>query len=91
MHSVMTTIYDSDAPGLDPEFWAQAEVREPAERKDNVSVRIDAAALDFIKGSDLKGYSRRVAKVLSACAHTLRSNHRPEIHADVQSASPTAN
>jgi hypothetical protein len=31
------------------------------------------------------------AEALNACAHTPRSNHRQEIHADVQAASPSAN
>ena len=54
----------SDAAELDEQFFLTAEVRLP-QRKQQVSVRLDAEVLDWFKKQG-KGYQTRINAVLSA-------------------------
>ena len=54
----------SDAVELDEQFFLNAEVRLP-QRKQQVSVRLDAEVLDWFKKQG-KGYQTRINAVLSA-------------------------
>jgi uncharacterized protein (DUF4415 family) len=55
----------SDAPELDADFWASAEIDHPGQ-KVPVTMRVDAETLAFFKGENPKGYTARMATVLKA-------------------------
>lgn len=55
----------SDIPELDAEFWANAQIKTPAQ-KPVVTMRVDEETIDYFKGSDPKGYTARMAAVLRA-------------------------
>lgn len=55
----------SDAPELDAEFWANAKVTAPR-TKPNVSLRLPEEVIDYFKAQNPKGYTGRMAAVLSA-------------------------
>lgn len=55
----------SDIPELDADFWANAEIEQPAQ-KPQVTMRVDAETLDYFKGENPKGYTARMASVLKA-------------------------
>jgi len=69
----------SDIPELDAEFWANAEIKTPAQ-KPVVTMRVDEETIDYFKGSDPKGYTARMAAVLKAYvrAHHPRQDRNPE-------------
>lgn len=60
----------SDAPELDETFWANVELPPRKKAKDTVSVRLDAATVEFFKNADPdgRGHTRRMADVLTAYA-----------------------
>lgn len=55
----------SDIPELDEKFWLNAEI-SPPQTKEHVSMRLDRSVVDHFKGEDEKGYTSRMAAVLSA-------------------------
>lgn len=63
----------SDIPELTEEFWANAKVTPPR-TKPNVSLRLPEEVVDFFKADNPKGYTGRMAAVLSAYVQA----HRPK-------------
>ena len=63
----------SDIPELDETFWAKAKV-SPPRTKPNVSLRLSQEVIDYFKQESPKGYTGRMAAVLSAYVKA----HRPE-------------
>ena len=63
----------SDIPELDDAFWANAQLAPPR-TKPNVSLRVDEEVVAFFKGQSPKGYTGRMAAVLSAYVQA----HRPK-------------
>lgn len=61
----------SDIPELDADFWEHARIATPS-TKANVSLRVSEDVLAFFKADSPKGYTARMAAVLSAYvkAHT---------------------
>lgn len=61
----------SDIPELDAAFWEQAKIATPT-TKPNVSLRVPEDVVAFFKAENPKGYTARMAAVLSAYvqAHT---------------------
>ena len=55
----------SDIPELDETFWANAKVTQPR-TKPNVSLRVPQEVIEFFKAESPKGYTGRMATVLSA-------------------------
>ena len=55
----------SDIPELDATFWANAKVNPPR-TKPNVSLRVSSEVVEFFKAENPKGYTGRMAAVLSA-------------------------
>lgn len=55
----------SDIPELDADFWANAEIEQPA-HKPQVTMRVDTETLEYFKGENPKGYTARMASVLKA-------------------------
>ena len=55
----------SDIPELDEAFWAKAKI-VPPRSKPNVSLRVPQDVVDFFKAESPKGYTGRMATVLSA-------------------------
>lgn len=55
----------SDIPELDAEFWARAKL-SPPRTKPNVSLRLPHEVVAFFKAENPKGYTGRMAAVLSA-------------------------
>jgi len=55
----------SDVPELDEAFWEKAKV-SPPRTKPNVSLRLPQEVIDFFKEESPKGYTGRMAAVLSA-------------------------
>lgn len=64
-----TEIDHSDIPALTEEDWARMEIATPTQ-KPSVTMRVDAQTLDFFKGRNPKGYTRRMAEVLRAYAQS---------------------
>ncbi len=62
----------SDSPPLDDSFFERMTVELP-ETKDQVTLRIDHAVLDWLKGQG-KGYQTRINAILRAYWKT----HRPQ-------------
>ena len=58
----------SDIPELDETFWAKAKVMPPR-TKPNISLRVPEEVIEFFKGESPKGYTGRMATVLSAYVH----------------------
>ncbi len=54
-----------DKPELGAEFWANATV-EPPRTKPNISLRVDDEVVVFFKADNPKGYTARMAAVLTA-------------------------
>ncbi len=61
----------SDSPPLDDSFFERMTVELP-EKKDQVTLRIDHAVLDWLKGQG-KGYQTRINGILRAYWKTHRS------------------
>ena len=59
----------SDIPELDEEFWAKAKLNPP-KTKPNVNLRLSDEVVDFFKGENPKGYTSRMAAVLTAYAQS---------------------
>lgn len=55
----------SDIPELDAAFWEKAKVTPPR-TKPNVSLRLDEDVIAHFKAENPKGYTVRMAAVLSA-------------------------
>lgn len=55
----------SDIPELDAAFWEKAKVTPPR-TKPNVSLRVEEDVVAFFKAENPKGYTARMAAVLSA-------------------------
>ena len=55
----------SDVPELDEVFWAKAKI-SPPRTKPNVSLRLPQEVIDYFKAESPKGYTGRMAAVLSA-------------------------
>ena len=62
----------SDIPELDRNFFKNAEVVMPPEKK-HVSIRLDADVLEWMKGQG-KGYQSRINAVLRAYYEAHQSN-----------------
>ena len=54
-----------DIPELDEKFWASAKLTPPR-TKPNVSLRVPQEVVDFFKSENPRGYTARMAAVLSA-------------------------
>jgi uncharacterized protein (DUF4415 family) len=61
-------IATDDIPELDENFWANAKLTEPR-TKTKVSMRLDQDVLDFFKADNPKGFTARMAAVLTAYAN----------------------
>ena len=63
----------SDIPELDENFWASAKIVHP-KTKPNISLRVSQDVVDYFKAESPKGYTGRMAAVLSAYvqAHQLK-------------------
>ena len=57
----------SDIPELDDAFWANAKLNPPR-TKPNVNLRLSDEVVAFFKGDNPKGYTSRMAAVLTAYA-----------------------
>ncbi|MBU0655689.1 MAG: BrnA antitoxin family protein [Gammaproteobacteria bacterium] len=55
----------SDIPELDEEFWKNARVIAP-QAKPTISLRLPQEVLDYFKAENPKGYTARMAAVLTA-------------------------
>lgn len=55
----------TDIPELSDEFWVKAKLNPPR-NKPNVSLRVSQEVIDFFKAEYPKGYTRRMADVLTA-------------------------
>jgi len=55
----------SDISELDDSFWSKAKV-SPPRTKPNVSLRLPEEVVEFFKAENPKGYTGRMAAVLSA-------------------------
>jgi len=55
----------SDIPELGEEFWAKAKVTPPR-TKPNVSLRLPENVIAFFKDKNPRGYTSRMAAILSA-------------------------
>lgn len=55
----------SDIPELDATFWEKAKIEAP-QTKPNVSLRVSEDVVAFFKANNPKGYTARMAAVLSA-------------------------
>lgn len=62
----------SDVPVLDEEFWAKAKI-SPPRTKPNVSLRLPEDVIDFFKAGNQKGYTGRMAAVLTAYVQAHRA------------------
>ncbi|MFE3839513.1 BrnA antitoxin family protein [Pseudogemmobacter sonorensis] len=55
----------SDIPELDEKFWEKAKITAP-QTKPNVSLRVSEDVVAFFKKQNPRGYTARMAAVLSA-------------------------
>lgn len=58
----------SDISEMDESFWANAKL-SPPRTKPNVSLRVSPEVVEFFKAENPKGYTARMAAVLSAYVH----------------------
>ena len=63
----------SDIPEATADFWKTAEIVEPAP-KTTVSLRLPRDVVDYFKRDGAKGYTARIASVLSAYVK-MRTEH----------------
>ena len=61
----------SDIPELGEDFWRNAKVTPPR-TKPNVSLRLPEEVIAFFKAGNPKGYTARMAAVLTAYAQAHR-------------------
>lgn len=59
------SIDTSDIPELDEAFWERARIVKP-QTKPTVSLRVSQEVLDHFKADNPKGYTARMAAVLTA-------------------------
>jgi uncharacterized protein (DUF4415 family) len=59
----------SDIPEFGDDFWAKAKLTAPR-MKPNINLRLDHDVVEFFKGDDPKGYTSRMAAVLTAYAQS---------------------
>lgn len=64
----------SDIPELDDDFWKNARVVLP-KNKQAVSLRVPPEVLDYFKSENPKGYTSKMAAVLSAYVEAQRSTN----------------
>ena len=64
----------SDIPELDDNFWENARIVLP-KNKQAVSLRVSPEVLDFFKEENPKGYTSKMAAVLSAYVNAQRATH----------------
>ena len=64
----------SDIPELDDKFWENARIVLP-KNKQAVSLRVSPEVLDFFKEENPKGYTSKMAAVLSAYVNAQRATH----------------
>lgn len=62
----------SDIPELDEEFWANAKV-VPPRTKPNISLRVPQDVVDYFKAESPRGYTARMAAVLTAYVQAHQS------------------
>lgn len=62
----------NDIPELDDKFWENAHVILP-KNKQAVSLRVSPEVLDFFKEENPKGYTSKMAAVLSAYVNAQRA------------------
>ena len=62
----------SDIPELDENFWKNAKV-SPPRTKPNVSLRLPQEVINHFKAENPKGYTARMAAVLSAYVNAHQS------------------
>lgn len=62
----------SDIPELDASFWEKAKVMPPR-TKTNVSLRVPPDVLEFFKAENPKGFTGRMAAVLTAYVQAHQS------------------
>ena len=67
----------SDIPELDKDFWARADVKPPR-TKPNVSLRVSEEVVTFFKENDPKGYTARMAAVLTAYVEAHQHSPAPD-------------
>ena len=67
----------SDIPELDEHFWARAEVKLPR-TKTNVSLRVSDDVVAFFKENYPKGYTARMAAVLTAYVEAHQHKSVPD-------------
>lgn len=65
----------SDIPELDETFWANATLSAPRS-KPLVSLRVSADVVEFFKSESPRGYTSRMAAVLSAYVNARKSGRR---------------
>ncbi|MGB0696387.1 MAG: BrnA antitoxin family protein [Rhodospirillaceae bacterium] len=63
----------SDIPELDEAFWANATLKPP-QTKPNVSLRVSEEVIAFFKADSPKGYTARMAAVLTAYVNAHRTD-----------------
>ncbi|NOR70844.1 MAG: 3-oxoacyl-ACP synthase [Methylomarinum sp.] len=63
----------SDIPELDEQFWKNAEVRLP-ENKKSVNIRLDADVLEWMKAQG-KGYQSRINAILRSYYEAHKNEH----------------
>lgn len=62
----------SDIPELGDEFWANAKLTPPR-IKPNISLRVSQDVVDYFKAENPKGYTGRMAAVLTAYVEAQQS------------------
>lgn len=62
----------SDIPELDKNFWDNAKIMPPR-TKPNVSLRVSEDVVEYFKAENPKGYTARMAAVLSAYVNAHQS------------------
>ena len=63
-----------DIPELNDKFWENARIVLP-KNKQAVSLRVSPEVLDFFKEENPKGYTSKMAAVLSAYVNAQRATH----------------
>lgn len=63
----------SDIPELGEDFWANAVVSAPR-TKPNVSLRLDGDVLEYFKAESPRGFTSKMALVLSAYVRAKKSS-----------------
>jgi uncharacterized protein (DUF4415 family) len=64
----------SDIPELDEAFWTKATLTPP-KTKPNISLRLPDDVVAFFKAENPKGYTKRMASILTAYVLSRQSNN----------------